>query len=134
MLGKTLERECVGGYGMLCVMQVLNEFEPKEATKVVSLHKCIKQMLKEFPDVMLKELSDELPPRRQVDHVIKVMLGVAPPAKAPYRMNHEELKKLKVQFEELFAKGYIKPNKSTYGALVFFVHKKDGILRMCVDY
>ncbi len=134
MLGKTLERECVGGYGMLCVMRVLNEFEPKEATKVVSLHKCIKQMLEEFPDVMLKELPDELPPRRQVDHVIKVMLGVAPPAKAPYRMNHEELKKLKVQLEELFAKGYIKPSKSTYGALVFFVHKKDGILRMCVDY
>jgi hypothetical protein len=32
------------------------------------------------------------------------MLGVAPPAKAPYRMNHEEFKELKVQFEELFAK------------------------------
>jgi hypothetical protein len=52
MLGKTLERKCVGGYGMLCVMQVLDEFEPKEATKVVSLHKCIKQMLEEFPNVM----------------------------------------------------------------------------------
>jgi hypothetical protein len=35
MLGKTFEKECVGSYGMLCVMQVLDEFEPKEATKVV---------------------------------------------------------------------------------------------------
>jgi len=41
MLGKTLEKECVGGCGMLCVMRVLDEFEPKEATKVVSLPKCI---------------------------------------------------------------------------------------------
>ncbi len=49
-------------------------------------------------------------------------------------MNHEKLKELKVQFEELFAKGYIKPNKSPYGAPVLFVHKKDGTLRMCVDY
>jgi len=49
-------------------------------------------------------------------------------------MNHEELKELKVQLEELLAKGYIKPNKSPYGALVLFVHKKDGTLRMCVDY
>jgi hypothetical protein len=49
-------------------------------------------------------------------------------------MNHEELKELKVQHEELLAKGYIKPNKSPYGAPVFFVHKKDGTLRMCVDY
>jgi hypothetical protein len=49
-------------------------------------------------------------------------------------MNHEELKELKVQLEELLAKGYIKPNKSLYWALIFFVHKKDGTLRMCVDY
>jgi hypothetical protein len=49
-------------------------------------------------------------------------------------MNHEELKELKVQPEELFAKGYIKPNKSPYGAPVLFVHKKDETLRMCVDY
>jgi hypothetical protein len=62
------------------------------------------------------------------------MSGVAPPAKAPYQMNHEELKELKVQLEELFTKGYIKPSKSPYGAPVFFVHKKDGTLRMCMDY
>jgi hypothetical protein len=41
MLGKTLENKCVGGYGMLCVMRVLDDFEPKEATKVVSFPKCI---------------------------------------------------------------------------------------------
>jgi hypothetical protein len=83
---------------------------------------------------MPKELPNELPPRRQVDHAIEVIPGVAPPAKAPYQMSHEELKKLKVQLEELLTKGYIKPSKSLYGALVLFVHKKDGTLRMCVDY
>jgi hypothetical protein len=62
------------------------------------------------------------------------MLGVAPPAKAPYRMSHEELEELKVQLEDLLAKGYIKPNKSPYGAPVLFVHKTDGTLRMYVDY
>jgi hypothetical protein len=59
---------------------------------------------------------------------------MALPAKAPYRMSHEELKELKVQLEELLVKGYIKSNKSPYGAPIFFVHKKDGMLRMCVDY
>jgi len=92
MLEKTLEKECMGGYGMLCVMCVLDEFEPKEATNFVSLPKRVKQVLDEFMDVMPKELSDELPSKRQVDHVIEVMLGVAPFAKAPYRMSHEELK------------------------------------------
>jgi hypothetical protein len=62
------------------------------------------------------------------------MLGVAPPAKAPYRMSHEKLKELKVQLKELLTKGYIKPDKSPYGAPVLFVHKKDGTLKMCVDY
>ncbi len=119
---------------MLCVMRVLDEFEPREATKMVNLHKCVKQVLKEFPDVMPEKLLDELPLRRQVDHAIEVMPRGAPFAKAPYRMNHEELKELKVQLEELLAKGYMKPSKSPYGAPVLFVHKKDGTLRMCVDY
>jgi hypothetical protein len=43
------------------------------------------------------------------------------------------LKELGVH-QELLVKGYIKPNKSPYGALVLFVHKKDGMLKMCVDY
>jgi hypothetical protein len=88
MLGKTWERECLGGYGMMCVMRVLNEFEPKEVTNAVTSSKCIKQVLEELPK--------NLPPRRQVDHAIEVMPGVAPPTKAPYRMSHEELKELKV--------------------------------------
>jgi len=83
---------------------------------------------------MLEELPKDLPLRRQVNHVIEVMSRVAPPAKAPYRMSHEKLKELKVQLEELITKGYIKISKSPYGAPVFFVHKKDGKLKMCVDY
>jgi hypothetical protein len=58
MLRKNLEIECVRGYDMLCVMRVLDEFEPREATKMVSLHKCIEQVLKEFPDVMPEKLPD----------------------------------------------------------------------------
>jgi len=81
---------------MLCVMRMLDEYEPKEATNLVTSPKCIKRVLDEFPDVMLEELPEDLPPRRQVDHAIEVMLEVAPPAKAPYRMSHEELKELKV--------------------------------------
>ncbi len=65
---------------------------------------------------MFKKLPNELPPRKQVDQAIKVKLGVASAAKAPYQMNHEELKEFKVQLEKLFAKGYIKPSKSRYGA------------------
>jgi hypothetical protein len=97
--GKAWEKECVGGYGMMCVMRVLDEFELKEATKLVTSSECIRRVLKEFLDVMPEELLEDLPLRRRIDHVIEVMLRVAPPAKAPYQMSHEELKELKVQLE-----------------------------------
>jgi hypothetical protein len=84
MLGKAWEKECVGGPSMMCVMRVLDEFEPEEATKLVTSPKCIRRVLEEFPDVMLEELPEDLPPRRRVDHAIEVMPRVAPPAKAPY--------------------------------------------------
>jgi hypothetical protein len=80
---------------------MLDEYEPKEVTKLVTSAKCIRRVLAEFPDVM----PEDLPPRRWVDHAIEVMLGLEPPAKAPYRMSHEELKELKVQLEKLLAKG-----------------------------
>jgi hypothetical protein len=84
LLGKTWERECMGGYGIMCVRRVLNEFEPKKATNLVTFSKCIKRVFDEFSDVMLEELPEDLPLRRRVDHAIKVMPKVAPLAKAPY--------------------------------------------------
>jgi hypothetical protein len=77
MLGIFFPKECMGGCGMLCVMRVLDEFEPKEVTNVVVSLECIKRILDEFPDVMPEELPKELPPRRRVDHAIEVMSGVA---------------------------------------------------------
>jgi hypothetical protein len=65
-------------------MRVLDNFEPKEATNLVTPSKCIKQVLEEFPDVMPEKLLENLPPKKQVDHAIEVMPGVAPPTKAPY--------------------------------------------------
>ena len=49
-------------------------------------------------------------------------------------MNILELNELKSQLKELIDKNYIKPSVSPWGALVIFVKKKDGILRLCIDY
>ena len=45
-----------------------------------------------------------------------------------------ELKELKAQLQELLDKGFIKPSVSPWGAPVLFVKKKDGTIRLCVDY
>ena len=52
----------------------------------------------------------------------------------PYRMAPAELKELKEQLQELLEKGFIRPSTSPWGAPVLFVKKKDGTLRLCIDY
>ncbi|KAA3484011.1 DNA/RNA polymerases superfamily protein [Gossypium australe] len=74
----------------------------------------------EFPDVFPEELSG-LPPNRNVEFVIELVLGTTPISIAPYRMASTELKELK-------------PSFSPCGAPVLFVKKKDGTMRMCIDY
>src|SRR5262249_42441079 len=52
----------------------------------------------------------------------------------PYRMASIKLKELKVQLQDLLDKGFIRPSNSLWGAPVLFVKKKDGYLRLCIDY
>ncbi|GKF74581.1 hypothetical protein Tco_0220913 [Tanacetum coccineum] len=60
--------------------------------------------------------------------------GVEPISKAPYRMAPVELKELKEQLQEMLENGFIRPSVSPWGALVLFVKKKDGSMRLCIDY
>ena len=55
-------------------------------------------------------------------------------SRTPYRMSTPELVELKLQLKEMMDKGYIRPSVSPWGKLAFFVKKKDGTLRLCIDY
>ena len=44
------------------------------------------------------------------------------------------MKELMSQLQELLDKGFIRPSTSPWGAPVLFVKKKDGSMRMCIDY
>ena len=65
---------------------------------------------------------------------IELLPGTTPVSMAPYRMAPKELKELKVQLQELLDRGFIRPSVSPWGASVLFVKKKDGSLRLCIDY
>ena len=90
-------------------------------------------VVREFPDVFPEELPG-IPLEREVDLAIEIVPGTVPMSRAPYRMAPTELKELKSQLEELLDKGFIRPSVSPWGAPVLFVKKKDGTLRMCIDY
>ena len=90
-------------------------------------------VVREFPDVFPEELPG-IPLEREVDLAIEIVPGTVPMSRAPYRMAPMELKELKSQLQELLDKGFIRPSVSPWGAPVLFVKKKDGTLRMCIDY
>ena len=91
-------------------------------------------LLHEYADVFPSDLPTGLPPRRDIDHKIEVLPGSEPPSRATYKMSPKELDELKKIIQELLEHGFIQPSISPYGAPVLFVKKKDGSIRMCVDY
>jgi hypothetical protein len=90
-------------------------------------------VVREYPDVFPDELPG-MPPDRDVEFVIELQPGTTPISKRPYHMPPKELAVLKTQLQELLDKGYIRPSSSPWGCPALFVKKKDGRLRMCIDY
>ena len=91
------------------------------------------RVLSEFKDVFPEELP-QLPPERELDFTIELKPGAETISKTPYRMTTLELRELQIQLKQLLDLGLIRPSISPWGAPVIFVKKKDGSLRLCIDY
>ncbi|GJT54330.1 putative reverse transcriptase domain-containing protein [Tanacetum coccineum] len=89
----------------------------------------VRDFLEVFPDDML-----DLPPVREIKFCIDLIPGASPVVKSPYRLAPSEMLELLNQLKELQEKGFIRPSHSPWGAPVLFVKKKDGAMRMCIDY
>ncbi|GJY64740.1 hypothetical protein Tco_0466200 [Tanacetum coccineum] len=78
----------------------------KNKTKDKSEEKRLKDVpiVRDFPEVFPKDLPG-LPPTRQVEFQNNLVLGVAPVARAPYRLAPSEMKELSDQLQELSDKG-----------------------------
>jgi transposase InsO family protein len=113
---------------------ILASIQPLDSPSPDLSHGRVAALLSEYKDVFPSQLPHQLPPRREVDHRIELTQCTAPTLRAVYRMSPSELTELKKQLDELVAAGFIRPSKSPYGAPVLFVKKKDGSMRMCVDY
>nr|GEU96121.1 hypothetical protein [Tanacetum cinerariifolium] len=81
-------------------------------------------IVREFPKVFPKDLP-RLPPTRQVEFQIDLVLGATPVARASYRLAPAKMQELSTQLPELSDTGFIKPSSSPWGAPVLFVKKKD---------
>ena len=86
-----------------------------------------------FADVFSKDKADALPPHHPYNLKIDLEEGTLPPNRM-YSLSQSELDTLHTFIKEHVNIGFICPSKSPHGAPVLFIKKKDGSLRLCVDY
>nr|GEW22353.1 putative reverse transcriptase domain-containing protein [Tanacetum cinerariifolium] len=116
-----------------CQIFLAQIFAKKEEDKSKGKQLKDVQVIQDYPEVFPKDLSG-LPLARPVEFQIDLIPGVAPVARAPYRLAPSEMKELSKKLQELSEKGFIRPSSSPWGAPVLFVKKKDGSFKMCIDY
>ena len=88
----------------------------------------------DFAEVFSKVEADQLPPHREYDCPIDLVDGKVPPFGPIYPLSEPELQALREYLDENLAKGFIVPSKSPAASPILFQKKKDGSLRLCVDY
>ena len=107
-------------------------------TKESTVPSKVKDALVEFDGVFPKDVPAGLPPQRPAlngeDFHIELAPDAKPAKKSIYILSEAELQEMRRQMAGLIEKGHIRPSKSPWGAPVLFTPKKDGGLRMCVDY
>ncbi|MBW0561963.1 hypothetical protein O181_101678 [Austropuccinia psidii MF-1] len=107
--------------------------EEEEPEEVETMMKVVPSTYHQYLDVFSKVKAEKLPPHRACDHHIKLE-GSLPPVGAIYSLSKKESDTLRAYISENVEKVFIQPSSCSTGAPVLFVKKKDGGLRLCVDY
>ncbi|GJU70573.1 putative reverse transcriptase domain-containing protein [Tanacetum coccineum] len=91
------------GYHLFLSHVTENKSKEKRMKDVLVIRDFLKMFPENFPG---------LPPPRQVEFRINLVPGVAPVARAPYRLASSEMRELSIQLQELLEKGFIRPSSS----------------------
>ncbi len=87
-----------------------------------------------FQDVFSKQAATQLPPHRAWGCAIDLLPGYKLPKGRVYSLSIPERKAMEEYIKEALNQGYIRPSSSPAASSFFFVSKKDGGLRPCIDY
>ncbi len=94
----------------------------------------VPQIYLDFVEVFSEKAANELPPHRPYDCRIDLKPDSSLPYGPIYSLTVEETQALKEYIKENLKKNFIRKSISPAGAPILFVRKKDGTLRMCIDY
>ncbi|KAL0198415.1 hypothetical protein M9458_006955, partial [Cirrhinus mrigala] len=134
-------------WGSICYNQCL-KFPTKPFPSTNPLHLCstsIESPLHEaatkypseyraFRDVFSKAAATKLPPHRPWDCAIELLPGAQLPKGRVYPLSGPEREAMEEYIKEALNQGFIRPSTSPAASSFFFVAKKDGGLRPCIDY
>jgi hypothetical protein len=124
---KTLRNPLVDVYA--CTVDDTGQFGPKGAD-AYRIPACYQK----YAEVGSEDDSKSLPKHGPHDLAIDIADGARPPFKPLYNLSASELEVLRKYIAEYLARGWIRRSKSPAGAPILFAKKKDGSLRLCVDY
>ncbi len=99
-----------------------------------AMKKHIPEEYHRFVKVFSAGEATKLAEHRLYDIKIDTEENKLPPIGKLYNMSEKELKALKTYIDNMLNKGFIRPSNLSIGAPVLFAKKKDGGLRLCVDY
>ena len=88
----------------------------------------------DYADVFSEKDAALFPNNRRVRHTIPIPEGAEVPYGPIYPLSQKELEVLRKYIDDFLARGWIRPSESPAGAPILFTDKKDGGLRLCVDY
>ncbi len=88
----------------------------------------------DLKEVFSKSRAASLPPHRPYDCAIDLVPGMSPPKGRLYSLSVPEREAMEKYISDSLTAGFIRPSSSPAGAGFFFVAKKDGSLRPCIDY
>ncbi len=87
-----------------------------------------------YSDVFSKTAATRLPPHRRWDCAIDLLPGAKLPKGRVYPLSIPERTAMEEYVKEALQQGFIRPSTSPAASSFFFVAKKDGGLRPCIDY
>ena len=102
-------------------------------TEIVDLPIEVQELLHEYHDIVVDDLSNELPLKRSINHHIDLILGASISNKAMYRMIPKENEEVRNQVQELLDKGLIRESLSPCVVPTILTPNKGGEWRMCTD-
>ena len=89
---------------------------------------------RDYEDVFSEADASKMPFETKIRHSIPVEVGKTVAYGPIYPLSAEELRVLREYLDKYLARGWIRKSESPAGAPILFVPKKDGGLRLSVDY